>query len=238
MTRWWAISLREYASFFRTPAGWVLIALFLFLSGIFFTYRVLDPGQPATMRGFFEAWWSLLAVIVPAVSMRLLSEELRTGTIEPLLTSPAAEITIVAGKFAGAAGFLLTALIPTLVYPLMLAGLSRLDAGPIAAGYLGVTLVGMLYLAVGTLLSAVTASQTLAFLATLFALLVIEVGASQGAVRLPAPWDAAAAALSPSMRLADFAKGIIDTGHVAFFVVASAWFLVIAAILLRMRRWR
>ncbi|MBL8756974.1 MAG: ABC transporter permease subunit [Phycisphaerae bacterium] len=234
----WAIARREYASFFRTPLGWVLIALFLFLSGIFFTYRVLDPGQPASMRGFFEAWWSLLAIIVPAVSMRLLSEELRTGTIEPLLTSPATELAIIAGKFAGAAAFLLTAIAPTLIYVAILHALARPDPGPILAGFLGVTLLGVLYLAVGTLLSSLTSSQTLAFLATLFVLLAIEVGASQLAVRLPEPWDRAAAACSPSLRLADFAKGVIDTGHVAFFILVSAWFLVLASVLLRLRRWR
>lgn len=238
MTRFWAIATREYASFFRVPLGWIVIALFLALSGIFFTARSILPGEPATMRAFFGIWWSLLAIVAPAISMRLLSEEIRTGTLEPLLTSPVAEASIIGGKYAAAVGFLCTMLAPTLVYVGVLTALGAPDPGPILAGYVGIVLLGMLYLAVGTLASALTSSQTLAFLGTLFALLLAEIVAVQAGHAAPPPLDRFLYALSPSLRAADFAKGVIDTGHVVFFLAASGWFLALAAVALEVRRWR
>jgi ABC-2 type transport system permease protein len=77
-----AIAGREYASFFRIPLGWVVVALFVCLSSIFFVDRAIVPGMPATMREFFGVWWALMLFLAPAVSMRLFSEELRSGTIE------------------------------------------------------------------------------------------------------------------------------------------------------------
>lgn len=234
----WAIAAREYSSFFRTPLGWVVIALFMFLSGITFCYGTLEPGGPATLRGFFQTCWSLLIVVAPAISMRLLSEELRTGTIEPLLTSPVAEASIVAGKFAAAVGFLVTALVPTLVFAGVLLALARPDPGPMLAGYLGIVLLGSLYLAVGTLVSCFTSSQTLAFLATLFALVLAEMGSQRLAASLEGPASTLVLSLSASLRIADFAKGVIDTSHIVFFLAACTFLLVVAAVVLRARRWR
>ncbi len=238
MNQFAAVFKREYGSFFRTPLGWVVCALFLFLSGLVFSRSVLVAGEVASLREFFTLWWSLLAVIAPAVSMRLLADELRTGTIEPLLCSPVSELTIASGKFAAAGAFLATCLLPTLVYPVLLFALSRPDAGPMFAGYLGVMLLGLLYLAIGLLLSALTSSQTLAFLGTLFVILSAELGAQQLALRLPAPWDAAALKLSVSLRVGDFARGIVDTRHVVFMIVLCVFFVGCTAVVLKARRWR
>ena len=238
MMRLWAIASREYASFFRTPLGWVVIALFLALSGIFFSSRVLQPGEPATLRPFFNIWWGLLLVVAPAISMRLFSDEIRTGTIEPLLTAPISEGTVIAGKYAAAVLFLATMLAPSLAYVLILSSLAPIDPGPIAAGYLGILLLGMLYLAVGTLASVLTSSQTLAFLGTLFAFILLDLATAVASSSLPRPIPEILFAISPNQRTADFAKGVIDTANIAFFLATSFWFLAVAAIVLQSRRWR
>jgi ABC-2 type transport system permease protein len=235
------IARREYGAFFRVPLGWIVAALFLFLSGVVFVKSTLTPGEPASMREFFAFWWRVLIVISPAISMRLLAEEHRTGTIDPLMSSPVSEASIVAGKYLGALGFLVTCLAPTLVYVAVLMGLARPDPGPIIAGYLGVVLLGMLQLALGVLFSALTSSQTLAFLATLFTLILVESGSVWLAGVLPpppSPWGGVALSFSMDLRIADFAKGLIDTGHVAYFIVMSLWLLALAAVVLRTRRWR
>lgn len=232
------IAKRELAAFFRVPLGWVVMALFLFLSGFVFSRFSLQPGTPATMRDFFSFWWRVLVVVSPAISMRLLAEEHRTGTIDPLLSSPVSEIGVIAGKFLGALGFLAVCLAPTLVYAGILMWLAKPDPGPIYAGYLGILLLGAFQLALGLLFSTLTSSQTLAFLATLVTLLVLEAGAVYGAQSLPAPWDQVPLALSTDLRIADFAKGVIDTTHVAFFLIASVWLCGLAALVLRTRRWR
>ena len=109
----WSIATRELASMFRVPLGWVVIALFLALSGVVFVQQSITPGEPATMRSFFNVWWQLLVFLAPAVSMRLLSEELRSGTVEPLLTAPVSELAVAVGKYAASVLFLLAMLAPT-----------------------------------------------------------------------------------------------------------------------------
>lgn len=238
MSRALTIALREYGSFFRIPLGWVVIALFLCLSAVFFTQRTLVPGNSAELRDFFGIWWGLLLFVSPAISMRLISDELRSGTIEPMLTSPAGEWTIVIGKYLAAVGFLITMMLPTLLFVGILAWLSRPDYGAIGAGYLGLLLLGMLYLAVGTLASCLTASQTLAFLGTLFVLFVIDLAPARLAAQAPEPWAGLLFKLSPTIRISGFARGLIDTSTIAFFLLGSFWFIALAAVSLQSRRWR
>lgn len=235
----WAIAIREFRSFFRVPVGWVAVALYLFLAGVIFAERILIPGQPSTLRYFFGISGFLLLPVVPAISMRLLSEEYKSGTIEPLMTSPVGDLSIIAGKYLGGAMFLGAMLAPTLLYPITLLIVSdpRPDLGPILAGYLSLMLLGLLYLAVGTLTSALTSNQTLAFLGSFLFLLVCLIVTSD-AVSLPPNIARWTAELSLGPKLADFAKGIIDTTHIVFFVAASAWFLVLAYVALQTRRWR
>lgn len=233
-----AIASREYASFFRLPLGWIVVALFVCLSSLFFVQRALIPGSPASMRDFFTIWWGLLLFLAPAVSMRLFSEELRSGTIETALTAPVPEASLVTGKYLASVAFLITMLIPSAVYVGVLEWLSRPDYGPILSGYLGLLLLGMLYLAVGLAASALTGSQTLAFLGTLFALLLLDFLPGLIAPRLPEPIARVLYTFSPSVRAADFYRGLIDTAHITFFLLVSVWFLALAAVALQSRRWR
>ncbi|MEC9374415.1 MAG: ABC transporter permease subunit [Planctomycetota bacterium] len=237
MMRTLSIAQREFASFFRQPIGWVVIALFMALGGVVFSTSI-QPGAPATMRGFFRTAVWLLAFVAPAISMRLFSEELRSGTIEPLMTSPVSDWEIVFGKYLGGLGFLLAMLAPTLVFPITLELIAAPDYGPIVAGYAGLILLGALYLAVGVLFSATTSNQIVAFLATLFFLLFLGIGVSRGAAYLGPPADAALYALSPELRMSDFAKGVIDTSHVVFFLAAALWFLTLCVVTLEVRRWK
>jgi ABC-2 type transport system permease protein len=235
----WVIAWREFRSFFRVPVGWIAMALYLFLAGIIFAERTLLPGEPATLRYFFAVSGFLLLPVIPAISMRLLSEEFRAGTIEPLMTSPVSDISIVLGKYLGAAMFLAALLAPTLLYAVALFFVSdpQPDPGPILAGYLSLILLGLLYLAVGTLASALTANQTLAFIGTLLFLLLMLL-LTGDIIRTPAPFDRLVAFIAIGPRLTDFARGVIDTGHIVFFLTASAWFLILAYLALETRRWR
>ncbi len=232
------IAGRELRSFFQMPLGWLLVALCLLGSGFAFTSATLEPGAPATMRAFFSLWWFILALIAPAISMRLMSEEYRAGTIEPLMGAPVGELSVALGKFLGACGFLACCLLPTLVYPAALMVISKPDPGPIFAGYLGVMLAGMLYLAVGLVFSCLTASQTLAFLSTFFLLVGFEIALEAATRRWPDALGALSKHLSANARIADFASGLVDTSHIAYFVIVSAWLVVLSALILRVRRWR
>ncbi len=239
MTAILTIARRELSSMFRLPVGWVVIALFLLLTASVFALT-LSPGAPASLRDFFgiSAW--LLMPVVPAVSMRLLAEEHRTGSDEPLLTAPVSDAAVILGKYLGAWLFLACMIAPTLVYPAVLLAVSdpAPDPGPIVAGYTSLILQGSLYLAIGTAVSSMTSSQTLAYLATLFPILGLLLIGTVSPEALPGWVRVALDAVSISVRAGDFARGIIDTAHIVFFCAASAWFLVLAHTGLASRRWR
>ena len=234
----WTIATRELASYYRTPIGWVITALYLLLSGTWVAFTAIIPAEPATLRVFFAVSQWLLLAVAPAISMRLFSEELRARSIEPLLTAPLSDWQVVGGKFAGSLLFLLAMLAPTLLYVVLLEAVADPDMGPILAGYTGLFLVGMLYMSVGMLFSSLTENQVVAFLGTLFFFLILWFASSRGAPLAPEPIASGLRGLSVYARLTDFAKGVIDTQHVVFFVSVSLWFAVLTVVRLEYRRWR
>lgn len=239
MMQTWTIARRELSSMFRLPVGWVVIALFLLLTGAVFAVT-LSPGAPASLRDFFgvSAW--LLMPVAPAISMRLLAEERRTGSDEPLLTAPVSDLAVVVGKYLGAWLFMACMLVPTVVFPVVLWAVAdpKPDPGPVVAGYASLLLQGSLYLAIGTAVSAMTSSQTLAYLATLFPILGLLLLGTVSPESLPGWVRVGVSALSVQARAADFARGIIDTSHAVFFLLGCVWFLWLSHTALAARRWR
>ena len=235
-----AIAIRELTSLFRTPVGWIVIALWLFLWALLFFQVCLIPGQPATLRPLFAISSWLLLPVAPAISMRLFSEELRSGGIEPLMTSPIGEGALALGKFLGALVFLAMMLAPTVVFVGALWHYSDPppDPGPVLAGYLSLLLLGGLFIAVGMLFSSLTSSQTLAFLGSLLFMLMWMLATTQGVRMAPDRLRPALEAMSLETRLGDFAKGVIDSGHIVFFCAASGLFVCLTAASLASRRWR
>lgn len=238
MSRVATIAQRELSSMFRVPAGWIVIALFSFLTAVLFVNQTLVPGQPGTLRYFFLYSGWLLIPIAPAISMRLMSEEYRSGSIESLRTAPAGDWSVMLGKYLGSVGFLLLMLIPTLVYPIVLFMVSdpAPDLGPVAAGYLMLVLVGMLYLAIGMLASSLTSSQTLAFLGTVMSLILLMVLTSVIANQVGVRWGTMLRSLSITTRVSELAKGVIDTSTIAFFLIGTVWMLVLGTGSLEIRR--
>lgn len=233
------VAWREYASFFRSSIGWLVIALYLFLSGLWFAYDSITPGQPASMRALFSVSQWLLLIVAPAISMRLLSEELRSGTIEPLMTAPISDWHIVIGKYLAALAFLITMLLPTLVHVGVIELLASPDYGPIIAGYLGLVLVGACYLAVGLFFSSLTRNQIVAFLSTLFFFMVLVfISSPNVAALVDEPFRSLLFGLSINLRIADFAKGVFDTSHAAFFLAFVVLFVVLSVVGVESRRWR
>ncbi|MFU8829062.1 MAG: ABC transporter permease subunit [Phycisphaerales bacterium] len=239
MNTTFTIAIREYASFFRSSIGWLVIALYLFLSGLWFAYETINPGQPASMRALFNVSQWLLLIVAPAISMRLLADEFRSGTIEPLMTAPISDWNIVIGKYIAAVAFLATMLAPTLVHVGVLELLASPDYGPIIAGYSGLMLVGAAYLAVGLFFSSLTKNQIVAFLSTFFFfLLLVFVSSPNVASLVSEPYRSLLFGLSINLRIADFSKGVFDTSHAAFFAAMVVLFVVLSVVGVESRRWR
>lgn len=233
-----AIAGRELAALYRTATGWVVTALYLLLTGVVFALTSVVPGEPASMRYFFGPAAVLLLAVCPAISMRFFSDELRSRTLESLATAPVTDGAIALGKLAGGGAFLLVLLAPTLAFPATLWWMSspRLELTPVLVGYLGLVLAGWTYLAIGGLISALTESQTLSFLATLIVLLLMLVASALVAQRVPGAVGAALASLSLVARMNDFARGVILTGHLGYFAAIIGFMLVATTVALDARR--
>jgi len=239
MRRATTIARRELSSYFYSSIAYVAMAVFLVACGFTF-WDDFQPGEIAGMRNLFNWMVWLLVFIVPLLSMGLLAQEWSTGTIETLMTAPVAETDVVIGKFLGSFGFFLVMLAPTLLYVAILAIYSnpQIDFGPIRSGYLGIVLVGGLFISIGLFFSSLTRSQIVSAVATaavLFAITII-------------PWWASGKMLSETSvkivdqtvfkRYTDFSRGIIDSGHVVFFILTTAVFLFLTTKVLESRRWR
>ncbi|MCB9542556.1 MAG: ABC transporter permease [bacterium] len=238
MRRVFAIARREVQSYFDLPiayvvlpAFWVLGALYLFVLHPYFVV-----GR-TTLRPFFEFAPFIFTLFVPALSMRLIAEEHRSGNIEVLLTWPLGDGELVAGKFLGAFLLLALAVVATAPFPLMVAALGPLDWGPVFGGYLGLLLLGGAYLGIGLLASALTRNQIVAFIGGFLACFSLYVVGKALPV-LPAavtPW---VEAISFDLRFAGIARGVVELGDVAFFVGVIGVSIGLAAEVLGARRWR
>jgi ABC-2 type transport system permease protein len=232
-----AILRREGEAYFRTPAGWAVMTLFLALQGIVFWMflRLLaSPDAPpgGVMEFFFGGtmmYWIALALLVTVTPMRLIAEELRAGTIEPLLTAPVTPAEVVTGKWLAAVTFFATAWVPTLAYVIYLRATGGApDPGPIAAGYLGTLLLGAAAMAVGLAASAVTRYQLVAAaLSFVLFFVALLTGALEGQVRSP---ELAATIHRASLfrMMEDFGHGIVDSRHVVLLVTVTAVALLLA----------
>jgi ABC-2 type transport system permease protein len=240
-----ALLRREWEAYFRTPAGWAVTTLFLALQGLVFWLFLRMLASPDAPPGGVMEWvfggtmmyWIALALLATVAPMRLVAEELRSGTIEPLLTAPVTAAEVVIGKWLAAVAFFATAWVPTLAYVVYLrASGASPDPGPIAAGYLGTLLLGAATMAVGLAASAATRNQlvaaALSFVVFFVALLV---GALEGQVRSP---EMAGVVRRASLfrLMEDFGHGIVDSRHVVLLAVVTALALCGAiALLSRLR---
>jgi ABC-2 type transport system permease protein len=177
MSRAIVIARRELASYFYSPIAYVAMTLFLLAAGFLF-FDDFQPGKPVAMRTIFDWMVWLLVFIVPVLCMGLLAQEWSSGTIETLMTAPVGESEVVLGKFAGSLLFFIVLLAPTVIYVLMLRIYGRPDYGPIFSGYIGVLLVGALFISIALFCSSLTRSQIVAAVSTAAILFVVTIAPS------------------------------------------------------------
>ena len=237
------IAKREFRSYFDSPLAYVVICLSFLVLGAFFF--LVGGGfwqiDRATVSRMFElAPLGMAFLVVPVITMRLIAEEKRSGTLEMLITLPVKDSDVILGKYLGALGMLMVLVLATAVYPLAMFwkpwNLGPLDSGPVLAGYLGLTLFCATAAAIGLLLSSLTESQSIAFFLTVFTLIVLWftgslarwVGGTAGNVLNFVAFDS---------RLSGFSRGLIDSRDVVFFLSVTMTCLVISFRALERRKW-
>jgi ABC-2 type transport system permease protein len=233
----WAIAARELRSYFLSPLAYLVIAFFLFGAGLLF-WLILNQSREASMRGLIQNVHVLFLFVVPIISMRLLAEEQRTGTMELLMTNPVHEWQIVVGKFLGAALLVLCMLIPTLLFTLFLYVFGgNPDSGPILTGYIGAILQGGAFLAVGLWASSLTENQIVAAVVAFIVLLTFWLSESL-ATALGGPVGALIGYLSLVNHVQGFSQGIVDSKDVIFYLTVVAAGLTLSTLTLQSRRYR
>ncbi|MFO0962339.1 MAG: hypothetical protein U0625_05470 [Phycisphaerales bacterium] len=226
-----AVAGRELRVLLGTPLGWSVVAAFAALVGTVFAVAVFQSGAPATLRGSLIAMGWGVFLMAPALSMRSIAEERRSGTWATLAASPAGFASIVVGKFAAMLALLALAIVvPVAAQLAALEWFARPDYAEAATAVAGLLLAGSAYLASGILMSALVASQVGAYLLTVFLWLVWLALAKSAPALLSGRLAFVGFAIDPQRRLDDFLLGLLDSGNLVFFAGIALWFLVVASL--------
>jgi gliding motility-associated transport system permease protein len=231
-----AIAKREFASYVNSPIPYILVTAYIATAGYMFFSQLFLMKQ-AVMRPFFENMPLLFCLIVPFVTMRLVAEERREGTLELLLTMPVTDWQLVVGKFLAALGLMAVLLVLTIAFPITVAALGPLDKGTTVASYLGALLMSGAFVAIGIMASSFTRNQIVAALVAFFiGFGLFLLGALVGV--LPRSLAPLAAALSIGSHFMNIARGVIDTRDVLYYASIIVACLLVAQTTLDSRRWR
>jgi len=242
----WTISKREYNLYFASPIAYMIAFVILLTLGIFF---FLNMQVAAAQQGYVPGvettlipMGTLLVLVIPAITTKLLAEECRLGTIELLLTAPVRDWELVVGKWLGGFFLLVTVIALTLVYPLMLNQFvdPGIDQGPLLSGYLGILLVGASLIAIGVFISSLFSNQIAAFITTMGVFIFLwwiigpisqVLGPTSSSSELLSFLDYSAHYFNTLVR------GVIDLKDVVFYVSVTALFLFLSTMSVEIRRW-
>ncbi len=230
------IARRELLAYFISPIAYMVSAVFLLIAGYLFSL-ILIQSQQATMEGLFFNIMVVLIFVVPLLTMRLLADEQKTGTIEILLTAPVRDWEVVLGKYLAAMGMFGVMLACTLYFPFILWRVGGTpDWGPILPGYLGLILLTSAMMAIGTLTSAVTENQIVAAVLGFGILLLLWLIEAAGNIATGSA--TVLTYLSLPAHYNDFARGAINLEDVVYYLSVTIAALFIATRMLETRRYR
>lgn len=243
----WTIAKREYKLYFASPVAYAIAFFVLLVVGgvvaasLLFTMQSMGQVPPPDVTTVIYPLMFLLVFICPALTMRLLSEEQRLGTIELLLTAPVRDWELVMGKWLGAFFFIATLIGITLFYPIVMNWLidPGIDQGPLVTGYLGMLLVSGAFLGIGVFISALFSNQVASYLTT-FGILVFFWLVLRIIIQVAGP------TMGNFLGYIDFSghfynnliSGLIELGDVVYFVSVTALSIFLGSVVVEMRRWR
>lgn len=228
---------REINAFFSSTIGYLVIAVFLVLNGLFLwifsgNFNILDSGF-ADLNPFFELAPWILLFLIPAVCMRSFSDEIKMGTIELLLTKPISLLQIVLGKYFGAVVLICIAILPTLLYILTIYSLGNpignLDIGSTLGSYLGLFFLIFAYTSIGIFASTLSQNQIVAFIIAVFLSFLIYYGFEGfGSIG-----NSNISQLGMKAHFDSLSRGVVDTRDLLYFISVSVFFIALTVLKLR-----
>ena len=225
---------KEVRSYFNSPAAYIVVTFFLLFTGYFFGTNLFLMNQ-ANLRTAFGIIPLVFIFFMPAITMRLIAEEKKTGTIELLVTYPIKDSEIIVGKFLSALMLLAVALVFTWFYVVSVTLLGNLDGGQVIGGYFGLLLMGAAYLSIGMFASAITENQIVAFIVALVIIFVFFL-MDKILFFIPASLVSIFQYLSIDYHFENISRGVIDTRDLLYYFSVIFFSLLLASHALSRRK--
>lgn len=241
MNHIWTICKREVNAFFDSLMAYIMLVVFLGISGLF-TWLfggsdIFFVGQ-ASLGSFFEvAFWTLF-FFIPAITMRMMAEEERAGTLELLATKPISHFQIVAGKWLAAWLLIAISLAMTLPYYITVANLGPIDHGATISGYIALLLISAVYTSIGIFVSSLTSNQIVAFIGTLFIAVFFQILFGQMSAILPDALSGIAEFMSLNQHYRTMTRGVIGITNIVYLLTLTVLGFLFATASLKRRAWQ
>ncbi len=250
MRAYWTLVSRELGGYFLSMTGYVIVSAVTFLIGFSFVVLLVNlqhepTAMPVTELFYNTAlFWVILLLSTPLITMRLFALEKFSGTFEALMTTPVADVQVVLAKYSAAMLFYLSTWLPLVACLLVVqhytSDPTALELGTLASTFLGIALLGSLFISLGACASALTRSQvTAAMISLVFGVSLFLVGVLASAVPRQSAWQSQVlGALGFFEQMHDFARGIVDTRPVLLYLSLTALFLFLTLRVVESRRWK
>ena len=241
----YALFLKEIRSFLNSLIGYITMAVFLIATGIFMWVfsgpsNVLDFGE-ASLQSLFINAPNIFLFLIPAITMRSFAEEKRTGTIEILMTKPLSDFQIILAKYFAGVALVLLSLLPTLIFYYSVVELGdtfgNIDHASAWGAYIGLFLLGAVFVAIGIFASSITTNQVIAFMIALLLCFAIYIGFQFLAAIFSAPFDLIFMNLGIHEHYVSLQRGVIDSRDIIYYVSAISLFLLLTKLALQTRKW-
>lgn len=226
---------KELRSYFTSPVAYIVMVVFLIITGWFFT-NGLFLANVVSMRSVFDIIPFILLFFIPAISMRTFAEEKKSGTIELLLTKPVTDYDIVIGKFLSTLSLAAITFLPTLVYVVSLKFLGPLDIGSIISAYIGLVLMCGIYVGIGLFASSLTENQVIAFIVSFLIVFVLFM-MNKILVFVPSPFNSILEYISSDYHFSSIARGVLDTRDLIYYFSGIYIMLLLTKTSLESRKW-
>ena len=226
---------RELFAYFYSPMAYIVISVFLIFTGWFFTSQ-LFLANDSSLRSVFSTIPFIFIFFAPAITMRLLTEERKSGTIELLVTMPLSDLEIVLGKYLASLGLLVVSLIFTLPFAITIFAVGKPDTGMLVTGYVGLALMGASYIAIGVFASTISKNQVVSFIIAfmiIFALFLLD----KFLAVMPSYLVPILQYLSIDYHYNNIGRGVIDSRDVVYYLSLIVFMLALSKLSLESRKW-
>lgn len=237
MTNVPALFRREISAYFLSPIAYIVIAVFLIYTGFFFSTSLIE-NKEVTLSYSVMYIQFILPFLIPVITMRLFSEETKSGTIETLMTAPVTDFEVVIGKFLAAFGLYCVMIFSTLIYVVFLAMVGKPDYGSIVTSYIGLILMGSVYISVGLLTSAVTRNQIVAAVIGIVGLMFLLVIGFVHYIAGEGFWSECVKYIGTYDHWETFTKGLVDSRDIIYYITLTILMLFITIRVVESRKWR